>query len=68
MSNRGRQNVASFLAKDLRIDWRAGAEVFEELLLDYDPSSNYGCVLSTRLRHAEVLAAGFFRDASPTVW
>jgi deoxyribodipyrimidine photo-lyase len=22
MSNRGRQNVASFLAKDLEIDWR----------------------------------------------
>lgn len=44
MSNRGRQNVASFLTKDLGIDWRAGAEHFEELLLDYDPCSNYGCV------------------------
>lgn len=29
MSNRGRQNVASFLAKDLEIDWRYGAEYFE---------------------------------------
>ena len=26
-SNRGRQNVASFLAKSLRHDWRAGAQV-----------------------------------------
>merc|ERR1719253_403789 len=42
MSNRGRQNVASYLALDLRIDWRAGAAHFEELLLDYDPSSNWG--------------------------
>ena len=35
MSNRGRQNVASYLALDLQLDWRAGAAVFEELLLDY---------------------------------
>jgi len=42
MSNRGRQNVASFLVKDLNLDWRLGAEYFESLLLDYDPCSNYG--------------------------
>ncbi|WP_428235120.1 DASH family cryptochrome [Gracilimonas sp.] len=42
MSNRGRQNVASFLAQNLNIDWRMGAEYFESLLLDYDPCSNYG--------------------------
>ncbi|OAV99518.1 hypothetical protein PTTG_08408 [Puccinia triticina 1-1 BBBD Race 1] len=42
MSNRGRQNVASFLAKDLELDWRIGAEWFESELLDYDPCSNYG--------------------------
>ena len=42
MSNRGRQNVASFLTKDLCIDWILGAEHFESLLLDYDPASNYG--------------------------
>lgn len=42
MSNRGRQNVASFLVKDLKVDWRMGAEWFESLLLDYDPCSNYG--------------------------
>lgn len=42
MSNRGRQNVASFLVKDLRLDWRMGAEWFESILVDYDVCSNYG--------------------------
>ncbi|MEM1366436.1 MAG: DASH family cryptochrome [Cyanobacteria bacterium P01_H01_bin.15] len=42
MSNRGRQNVASFLTKNLGIDWRIGAEWFESQLIDYDVCSNYG--------------------------
>lgn len=42
MSNRGRQNVASFLADALRIDWRWGAAYFEERLVDYDVASNWG--------------------------
>lgn len=42
MSNRGRQNVASFLSKDLGCDWRIGAEFFQSHLIDYDPTSNYG--------------------------
>lgn len=42
MSNRGRQNVASFLAKDLQVDWRKGASWFESLLVDYDVHSNWG--------------------------
>lgn len=42
MSNRGRQNVASFLSKDLGYDWRIGAEFFQSHLIDYDPTSNYG--------------------------
>jgi deoxyribodipyrimidine photo-lyase len=42
MSNRGRQNVASFLSKNLGIDWRWGARWFESQLLDYDPASNWG--------------------------
>lgn len=41
-SNRARQNVASFLAKHLGIDWRIGAEWYESLLIDYDLSSNWG--------------------------
>ena len=42
MSNRGRQNVASFLAIDMNTDWRYGADHFESLLLDYDIYSNWG--------------------------
>jgi len=42
MSNRGRQNVANYLTKELKIDWRIGAEYFESLLIDYDVHSNYG--------------------------
>ena len=42
MSNRGRQNVASYFAKDMKMDWRIGAAYFESLLLDYDVHSNYG--------------------------
>ena len=42
MSNRGRQNVASFLTNELGIDWRMGAEYFESKLIDYDVASNYG--------------------------
>ena len=41
-SNRARQNVASFLAKHLGIDWRIGAEWYEANLIDYDVSSNWG--------------------------
>ena len=42
MSNRGRQNVASYFAKELLLDWRIGAAYFESLLIDYDVHSNYG--------------------------
>ncbi|HLP63654.1 DASH family cryptochrome [Flavobacterium sp.] len=42
MSNRGRQNVASYLINDLQLDWRLGAAYFEEQLIDYDVSSNWG--------------------------
>ena len=42
MSNRGRQNVASYLAKDLNIDWTWGAAWFESRLIDYDVCSNWG--------------------------
>lgn len=42
MSNRGRQNVASFLVKDLLLNWQMGAEYFESVLIDYDVTSNWG--------------------------
>ena len=47
MSNRGRQNVASFLITrdgkpDLSVWWPWGAAYLESLLIDYDPASNWG--------------------------
>jgi deoxyribodipyrimidine photo-lyase len=42
MSNRGRQNVASFLIKDLKVTWTWGAAYFEEKLIDYCATSNWG--------------------------
>ncbi len=42
MSNRGRQNVASYLCNDLKLDWLYGAAYFEQQLIDYDVCSNWG--------------------------
>jgi deoxyribodipyrimidine photo-lyase len=42
MSNRGRQNAASFFVKHLRQPWWAGAAWYEALLVDYDVTSNWG--------------------------
>lgn len=42
MSNRGRQNVASYLVHNLKQDWYLGAMWFESQLIDYDPTNNYG--------------------------
>ena len=42
VSNRIRQNMASFLIHDLACDWRAGAAWFEANLIDYDVYSNQG--------------------------
>jgi deoxyribodipyrimidine photo-lyase len=42
MSNRGRQNVASYFCNELNMDWRLGAAYFEQQLIDYDVCSNWG--------------------------
>lgn len=42
MSNRGRQNVASYFCNELNMDWRIGAAYFESQLIDYDVCSNWG--------------------------
>lgn len=42
MHNRARMIVASFLVKDLLIDWRHGEAFFMEHLIDGDPASNNG--------------------------
>lgn len=42
MHNRVRLITASFLIKDLHIDWRWGEKYFAEQLIDYDPAINNG--------------------------
>ena len=42
MPNRARLIAASYLTRTLGIDWRKGAEHFDRLLVDGDPSSNSG--------------------------
>jgi deoxyribodipyrimidine photo-lyase len=42
MHNRARMIVATFLTKDLHIDWREGERYFAQKLIDYDPASNSG--------------------------
>ena len=42
MHNRARMVCASFLIKDLLIDWRRGERVFMQRLIDGDPASNNG--------------------------
>ncbi|MCA9405309.1 MAG: deoxyribodipyrimidine photo-lyase [Candidatus Omnitrophica bacterium] len=42
MHNRVRMVTASFLVKDLHIDWRWGEKYFAQKLIDYDPLVNNG--------------------------
>lgn len=42
MHNRVRMITASFLVKDLHIDWKLGEKYFAQKLIDYDPSVNNG--------------------------
>ena len=42
MHNRCRMIVASFLTKNLFINWKKGEQYFATKLVDYDPSSNNG--------------------------
>lgn len=64
MSNRGRQNVASYLVFDMKCDWRFGADHFESYLIDYDPCSNWGNWLAAagltggRLNHFNCVKQG----------
>lgn len=42
MHNRVRMIVASFLVKDLHINWQWGEKYFAQKLVDYDPAVNNG--------------------------
>ena len=56
MHNRVRMIVASFLVKDLHLEWQQGAQWFEQHLTDFDPASN---------SHGWQWTAGCGTDASP---
>lgn len=56
MHNRLRMVVASFLVKDLHLEWQIGAQWFMDNLLDGDPASN---------SHGWQWTAGCGTDASP---
>lgn len=56
MHNRVRMIVASFLVKDLHLEWQQGADWFERHLSDFDPASN---------AHGWQWTAGCGTDASP---
>ena len=56
MHNRTRMVVASFLVKDLHLEWQLGADFFMEHLLDFDVASN---------AHGWQWTAGSGTDASP---
>ena len=56
MHNRTRMVVASFLVKDLHLEWQLGADFFQEHLVDYDVASN---------AHGWQWTAGCGTDASP---
>ena len=56
MHNRVRMIAASFLIKDLHLEWQIGARWFERHLSDYDPASN---------SHGWQWVAGSGTDASP---
>lgn len=62
--NRARLIVASFLCKDLLIDWRLGTAVFMRLLLDGDVANNVGNWQWTAGVGAD--AAPYFRVFNPT--
>jgi deoxyribodipyrimidine photo-lyase len=65
MHNRARMIVASFLVKDLLIDWRWGERFFMEHLIDGDPAANNGGWQWTAGVGAD--AAPYFRVFNPTL-
>lgn len=56
MHNRARMVVASFLVKDLHLEWQLGERFFADHLVDFDPASN---------AHGWQWTAGTGTDASP---
>ena len=65
MHNRLRMIVASFLTKDLQIDWRRGEQYFMQQLIDADLASNNGGWQWAAGTGAD--AAPYFRIFNPTL-
>ncbi|MDH7484840.1 MAG: deoxyribodipyrimidine photo-lyase [Anaerolineae bacterium] len=65
MHNRARMIVASFLTRDLLIDWRWGERVFMQHLVDGDPAANNGGWQWTAGTGSD--AAPYFRLFNPTL-
>jgi deoxyribodipyrimidine photo-lyase len=65
MHNRARMITASFLTKDLLIDWRQGERYFMQHLLDGDPAANNGGWQWTAGTGTD--AAPYFRVFSPVI-
>ncbi|MDB5650868.1 MAG: phrA [Hyphomicrobiales bacterium] len=65
MHNRVRMIVASFLVKDLLVDWRVGEEWFWNTLCDADPASNPASWQWVAGSGAD--AAPYFRVFNPTL-
>ncbi len=65
MHNRARMIVASFLVKDLLIDWRWGERFFMQHLVDGDPAANNGGWQWTAGTGTD--AAPYFRVFNPTL-
>ncbi len=63
MHNRVRMITASFLTKDLHIDWRKGERFFAQYLIDYDPAQNNGNWQWTASTGAD--GAPYFRIFNP---
>ena len=65
MHNRARMITASFLVKDLLIDWRLGEAYFMQQLIDGDPAENNGGWQWTAGTGTD--AAPYFRIFNPTL-
>ncbi|GGH21318.1 DASH family cryptochrome [Mucilaginibacter phyllosphaerae] len=66
ITNYSRQAVATYLTKDLQVDWTKGALYFEEKLIDYSPASNWGNWAFVAGVGNDTKSNRFFSAAKPT--
>jgi hypothetical protein len=56
----GRECACWFLVRDLCLDWRVGAEYFEHILIDYEPTGTGWLCLADEIYGSSHWVAGFF--------